>query len=73
MIGNMLSPPLSGWMAGRYGLREAGDGEDGASGDGEDGDLLGVIGAGVSSEVHGGTAQDIELDLWTLWFIFSYD
>lgn len=35
--------------------------------------VLGVTEAGVSSEVHGGTAQDIELDLWTLWFISSYD
>lgn len=33
VVGNMLPPPLSGWMAGRYGLRAAGDGR---SGDGED-------------------------------------
>lgn len=31
VFGNRLSPHLSGWMARRYGLREAGDGEDGAS------------------------------------------
>lgn len=35
--------------------------------------MLGVTGADTSSEVRGGTARDIELDLWTLWFIFSYD
>lgn len=31
VIDNMLSPSFSGWRAGRYGVREAGDGEDGAS------------------------------------------
>lgn len=53
-------------MAERYGLRKAGDGEDGAS-------RAGSHWVDASSEVHGGTVQDIELDLWTLWFIFSYD
>lgn len=31
VVGNVLSSPLSGWMAGRYDFGEAGDGEDGAS------------------------------------------
>lgn len=31
MIANVLSLPLSGWIAGSYSLRESGDGDDGAS------------------------------------------
>lgn len=35
--------------------------------------MLGVTGTDVSSEVRGGTAQDVELDAWTLCLSSSYD